>query len=653
MLRAIIGWATTAALGLAVPASAQAPAAGTPVLPISLAQGTFGGFPPSGHSRFHSLDSAVAEVGDVNGDGLADVAIGVASADPLGRRDAGIVHVVPGGSLLGRVDLRSSTLAGFRIVGPRQGRRRPPPVFQPDSPPRGAMAGTTVAGAGDVNGDGLGDVLVGAPYVGNRGRSFSGSVYVVFGKRSRATVDLAHLGSAGYRIDGPHRDAAAGYALAGPGDVSGDGRPDVLASASPVHRDTVYAVLGQAGTAPVDLRRLAGRGFAIRGGGRGLRDAGSALAGAGDFNGDGVADIAVGAPLSDAPGRPNAGLTFVVFGGPELRSLNLGELGGRGVRVDGEHDSASLGEALAPLGDLNGDGRAELLIGASLVSAPGRRLAGAAYVVFGRPDPGALDLRQPNGAAYRILGPAHGGARGGFGQARVGVSVAALGDVNGDGRADMIVGAPGAGRRCSPDEGAAYVVFGQPAPTPLDLGDLGQAGYAIRGGLPDSNAGALVAGAGDWNRDGRGDALLMRADVDDSRRRQRPLLDLFFGRLPPAVPPAPGPRQLPHIAIPRLSLDRLVSGRGIKARLSVGEAGPADAVLVELYSRALGNELPVALGYARFSRPGTKAVSLVMPGIVRRLVGRRSRLRTRVLLSQCTGAGYEYTARRRIVLRRR
>jgi hypothetical protein len=145
----------------------------------------------------------------------------------------------------------------------------------------------------------------------------------------------------------------------------------------------------------------------------------------------------------------------------------------------------------------------------------------------------------------------------------------------------------------------------------------------------------------------------MRADVDDSRRRQRPLLDLFFGRLPPAVPPAPGPRQLPHIAIPRLSLDRLVSGRGIKARLSVGEAGPADAVLVELYSRALGNELPVALGYARFSRPGTKAVSLVMPGIVRRLVGRRSRLRTRVLLSQCTGAGYEYTARRRIVLRRR
>jgi hypothetical protein len=653
MVRAIIGWAMVAAVGLAASVSAQDRAEGTPVLPISLAEGTFGGFPPSGHSQFQSLDSAVAEVGDVNGDGLADVAIGVAAADPLGRRDAGIVHVVFGGSPLGRVDLRSSAPPGFRIIGPRQGRRRPPPVFQPDGPPRGAMAGTTVAGAGDVDGDGLGDLLVGAPYAGNRGRSFSGSVYVVYGKRSQATVDLAHLGSAGYRIDGPHRDAAAGYALAGPGDVSGDGRPDVLVSASPVDRDTVYLVMGQAGTAPVDLRRLAGRGFAIRGGGRGLRDAGSAVAGAGDFNGDGVADIAVGAPLSDAPGRPNAGLTFVVFGGPALRSVNLGELGGSGVRFEGEHDSASLGEALAPLGDLNGDGRADLLIGASSVSAPGRRLAGAGYVVFGHPASGRVDLRRPNGAAYRILGPGRSGADGGFEQARAGVAVAALGDVNGDGRPDMVIGAPGAGRRCSPEEGAAYVVFGQALPSPLDLDRLGESGYAIRGGQPDFNAGALVAGAGDWNRDGRGDALVLRADFDDSRRRQRPLLDLVFGRVPPAVPPAPSSEQLPGIEIPRPRLDRLLSGHGITARLSVKESGPADAVLVELYSPAIGSEVPVALGYARFSRPGTRAVTLRMPRLVRHVARRHSRLRARVLLSQCTTAGYEWTAQSRLVLRRR
>jgi hypothetical protein len=282
--KAIVRIATAAALGLALVAPAEASSQETSVLPISLAEASFGGLPPGEQARFHYVDSGLAEVGDVNGDGHADVAIGAASADPPGRRDAGVVHVVFGGSLgridlgalgpagfhvtrLGRIDFGAAGPAGFQIIGPPQGRRRPPPVFQPDGPPRGAMAGSSVAGAGDVNGDGLDDVLVGAPYAGNRGRAFSGSVYVVFGRRSTEPVDLARLGTGGYRIDGPRRDSATGHALAGPGDVSGDGRPDVLVSADPGGRSTVYVVLGQVGTAPVDLRRLAGRGFAIRGGG--------------------------------------------------------------------------------------------------------------------------------------------------------------------------------------------------------------------------------------------------------------------------------------------------------------------------------------------------------------------------------------------------
>ena len=91
------------------------------------------------------------------------------------------------------------------------------------------FTGFAVAVAGDVNGDGRADVLVGAPSADNNGRTDSGSAYVVFGKASTAPVDLAALGQAGFRIDG----AAAGDAadVAGAGDVNGDGRPDVLVGA--------------------------------------------------------------------------------------------------------------------------------------------------------------------------------------------------------------------------------------------------------------------------------------------------------------------------------------------------------------------------------------------------------------------------------------
>src|SRR4029079_17499041 len=101
------------------------------------------------------------------------------------------------------------------------------------------------------------------PFAGNRERAFSGSAYVVFGKRTAAPVDLARLGTQGFRIDGPRRDAAAGYAVAGPGDVNGDGRSDVVVSAGIVQRAAVHVVFGKAGSAAVDLRRLGRGGFVI------------------------------------------------------------------------------------------------------------------------------------------------------------------------------------------------------------------------------------------------------------------------------------------------------------------------------------------------------------------------------------------------------
>ena len=110
--------------------------------------------------------------------------------------------------------------------------------------------------------------------------------------------------------------------------------------------------------------------------------------------------------------------------------------------------------------------------------------------------------------------------------------------------------------------------------------------------------------------------------------------------------------QQPRISVPRPSLRRLAGGRAISARVTVTESGRKDAVLVEVYSAPLGNELPVALGYTRFSRPQTKDVKLIAPKFVRRFLRPRSRLHARVVLSQCSTAGYEHTAQSRIVLRR-
>jgi hypothetical protein len=421
--------------------------------------------------------------------------------------------------------------------------------------------------------------------------------------------------------------------VAGPGDVDGDGRADVVVS---TRRATVYVVRGSKRTAAVDLRRLGRRGYRIRG----FTDVGAAVSGAGDFNGDGLADVAVGAPQSDAGRRHMGGVAFVVFGGPSRRTVRLDRLGRGGVRILGEHAFANNGEALAPLGDVNGDGRGELVVGATQVSAAGRQYAGAAYVVFGRAGAGRVDLRHPGTGAYRILGA------GGSEQSRAGWSVATVADVNGDGRRDILVGAPGTSRRCSPEEGAAYVVYSKADATPVDLAGLGAGGYAITGGRPDANAGVEVAGAGDWNGDGRGDALVLGADFDGSRDRQvAPHLDLVLGRDAPPVPPA----SVPALELVAPTLRGVLSRQGVEARTSVTAPG---TVSVEVETSAFGEPTPIAVAVAVAEQAGTSSLRLAVPDEIRPALRRRSRLPVTVTLSHCTPAGYEYSTATRLTLTR-
>src|SRR5919199_928536 len=157
--------------------------------------------------------------------------------------------------------------------------------------------------------------------------------------------------------------------------------------------------------------------------------AGTAVAAAGDGNGDGLADGIGGAPNADANARRDSGSAFVVFGRADGASLDLGRIGsGGGFRIDGAATTDRLGAAVSPAGDVNGDGLADVIVGARFADPAGRVDAGAAYVVFGKASTGAVDLANLGTQGFRIDGGTAGD--------RAGTSVAGARDVSGDGRPD-------------------------------------------------------------------------------------------------------------------------------------------------------------------------------------------------------------------------
>jgi hypothetical protein len=468
-------------LGLLAPAwaaQAAAPAAGGPVDLLTEANIRLDG----ADSDF--AGSSVAGAGDVNGDGLADVIVGAPGFNVLTER----AYVVFGSASRTTVDLGALGANGFVIQG----------VI-------GERVGQAVAGAGDVNGDGLSDVIVGAHQASYNGRVDSGSAYVVFGKASSTTVDLAALGSAGFRIDGavglefPHIGEEAGKTVAGAGDVNQDGLADLVVGAplaSPSDRvfaGSVYVVFGKTSPTPVDLAALGTGGFRIDGpigdGQVGERS----VAGAGDVNGDGVPDIIVfGPPRSSA---------YVVFGKASSTTVDLAALGAAGFLIDGAAVTDSIGgDGRAGAGDMNGDGRADLIVGLSAAGGNGRENAGSAYVVFGKASSTTVDLTVLGTGGFRIDGQAPGD--------QAGSSVDGVGDVNGDGRPDVIVGAPGADNNSRLESGSAYVVFGKASSTSVDLAALDAGGFRVDGAAAGDLAGLSVAGAGDVGGDGSPDVVL-------------------------------------------------------------------------------------------------------------------------------------------------
>jgi hypothetical protein len=271
------------------------------------------GFVMNGAAIYDRSGFSVSSAGDVNNDGLDDLIVGAKNADPNGINNAGASYVVFGKADNTAVNLSAiaSGTGGFVINGQFSGSR----------------SGQSVSSAGDVNGDGFDDLIVGAHWASPNGIVNSGASYVVFGKADNTAINLVDIangtGNLGFVINGQFSGDQSGYSVSSAGDVNGDGLDDLIVGAFGAdpnensYSGASYVVFGKTDGTKVELSAIVSgdgtKGFVINGAVLSDRS-GQSVSSAGDVNGDGFDDLIVGAALAD-PNGSNSGASYVVFGG--------------------------------------------------------------------------------------------------------------------------------------------------------------------------------------------------------------------------------------------------------------------------------------------------------------------------------------------------
>ncbi len=474
---------------------------------------------------------AVSVLGDLNGDGFADLAVGAPYADQNGT-NSGSGFIIFGSSSFFDATFSVTTLDGTN-------------GFRVDGANALDEAFAAVSGAGDVNGDGLSDGILGAPKYGVTVPSSSeeGAAYVGFGSTSPSSASGVLSVEEETRIDGEAAGDRLGEAVTSAGDVNGDGFDDLLVGAPYADQNGTdsgasYVVFGSSSfNATVAVSTLNGtNGFRLDGvtGGDQL---GSSVSSAGDLDGDGIDDFAIGAPFA-APNSVNgAGSAYVVFGSTAAfpASLDLSALNGsNGFRLDG--DGGHAGDSLAAAGDFNADGFDDLLLGAPRADNSGTD-SGSAYVVFGGSSSFAstINLASLNGSnGFRIDGAAANDL--------LGTAVSTAGDVNGDGFDDLLIGATQGLGPTGP--GVAYVIFGGTfvaaggeVPPVLNVSMLNtpSQGIKLEGVTIGDETGRSVSGGDDINGDGFDDLIIGAPLADNSGANAGSSYVVFGGNFTNAV----------------------------------------------------------------------------------------------------------------------
>ncbi|MDW5598561.1 putative Ig domain-containing protein [Conexibacter stalactiti] len=360
----------------------------------------------------------LADAGDVNGDERDDLIVSYSNFHGAGDPSSSArAYVVFGDGTDAPVDLAALGNRGFAIEGTEM-----------------APWSLDVQPGGDVNGDGLQDVLLSESFADDS----AGRVSVVFGADSSATVDVESLGLRGYTVTGSGSQSYAGSASS-VADLDGDGNDELLV----VERDRATLLYGTDDTAPVSLGSLAaGAGYRINGIGNPQIGSGSAV---GDVDGDGLEDFAL---TSDCQVSTTCvPRSWVVFGRSGTADIALSALGDGGYTITG-HMLAGVG----PAGDVNGDDKADVLL--NDVNSD------RSFVLFGRSATSPLSLDVLGSAGFRINAA----------PGRYAPYVTAIGDLDGDGLDDLLA------RDADP---ADVILFGKADSAPLDVANPLDRGFTI------------------------------------------------------------------------------------------------------------------------------------------------------------------------------
>jgi hypothetical protein len=392
------------------------------------------------------IGMSLTAAGDINGDGISDILVGAPYYDgPL--VDCGAVFVAFGSN-------SGLPTLSVPITGNQAGSR----------------FGASVAGVGDLNADGFGDVVIGAP-AWDEGEIDEGAVFVYFGSSSGLQPNAL-----GLQIN--QASAAFGASVAYAGDVNRDGFPDILVGAplfsnQEANEGAVFLFKGGVGgvspLTPYGVMEANIVGAHL----------GTAVSGANDINSDGFMDVVAGAPSTAVGGSLEAGAVHVWLG------TALGAGGMPSWSSMGSQPGGRLGTSVAGIGDANGDGHADIAVGAPHYSS-GQASEGAVFVYHG----GGNGLHGP---AWTYQSNQVG--------ANCGAAVSAAGDINGDGYADLIVGVPNWDGPLL-DQGAVNLHHGGPN------GLTTTANQVLLGLNSDSRFGASLCGAGDTNNDGYADVMV-------------------------------------------------------------------------------------------------------------------------------------------------